>query len=96
MEMLRAILDDYHEPTFEDLCSTKGIDLNALGVSVNVATEEPEAEEAEDNSDDEEINFDDYDEDDDDIFSNGNTAGSTYAVSPSVVSDRIRNAAKNW
>lgn len=96
MDMLRAILDDYYEPTFEDLCSTKGIDLNALGVSVNVATEEPEAEEAEGSADEDEINFDDYGEDDEDIFSNGNTAGSTYAVSPSVVTDRIRNAAKNW
>jgi len=96
MDMLRTIINDYYEPTFEDLCSTKGIDLKALGANVDIQTEEPEAEENEGESEEDEINFDDYGEDDDDLFANGNSAGTTYAVSPSVVQDKIRNAAKAW
>lgn len=96
MEMLRTIIDDYYEPTLEDLCAAKGIDLNALGVSVNVATEEPEVEEEGTATDEDEINFDEYGEDDEDLFANNGSAGATYAVSPSVVQDRIRDAAKNW
>lgn len=94
MDMLRAIIDDYYEPTLEDLCAAKGIDLSALGASIDVATEEPEAEDESTETDDE-INFDDYDEDDEDLFA-GSSAGATYAVSPSVVQDKIRNAAKGW
>jgi hypothetical protein len=95
IETLREILDDYTEPTLEDLCAAKGIDLNALDVSINVTAEEPEVEDDEEETDDD-FNFDDYDEDDEDLFANSGAAGTTYAVSPSVVQDKIRNAAKGW
>jgi MoxR-like ATPase len=98
MEMLREILDEYHEPKFEDLAAAKGIDLSQAAPAIVAQPEDAsDAESAGESEDDEdEINFDDYEEDDDDFFTSGTSAGSTFAPTPTVVKDKIKAALANW
>jgi hypothetical protein len=98
MEMLREILDEYHEPKFEDLAAAKGIDLSQAAPAITAQPEDAsDTEPAGESEDDEdEINFDDYEEDDDDFFTSGTSAGSTFAPTPTVVKDKIKAALANW
>lgn len=99
MDMLRTILSEYYEPDFTDLCQAKGIDLSQVAPAgdINLATEEESGVKGEDTATDEdEINFDDYGEDDDEFFTSGSSAGSTFAVTPAVVKDKIKAALANW
>lgn len=95
-DMLHAILSEYIEPSFEDLCSAKGIDPNSGAIADQLkakaeaeaeaeaaATEEPELPE-------EEI------EDDEELFANAGTTTSTRVKSPQEVIDAIKAAAANW
>lgn len=95
-EMLLNILEEYHAPSFEDLCRAKGIDPN-LGAPIVPEEAEAEVEPANtESSEDDEFNFDDYEEDDDDFFTSGSAAGSTFAATPTVVKDKIKAALANW
>jgi hypothetical protein len=97
-EMLNDILDEYRTPDFNYLCTQKGIDPNsgALAVKPQADPEEDETT-ASAKSDDDTIDFDAYGEDDDDLFSNsGMSGGSSFALSPTAVKDRIKAAGANW
>jgi hypothetical protein len=97
-EMLNDILDEYRTPDFNYLCTQKGIDPNsgALAAKPQADPEEDETT-ASAKSDDDTIDFDAYGEDDDDLFSNsGMSGGSSFALSPTAVKDRIKAAGANW
>jgi hypothetical protein len=98
-EMLNDILDEYRAPDFAYLCSQKGIDPNsgALAVKADDETEDEDATTTTSSRSDDDIDFDAYDEDDDDLFSNsGMSGGSSFALSPTAVKDRIKAAGANW
>lgn len=93
VDMLHSILSEYVVPSFEDLCSAKGIDPNSGAVADQLkakaaaqaveAEEEPEAPE-------EDI------EDDDDLWAGAGTTTTARVKSPQEVINAIKAAATNW
>ena len=91
-EMLLAILKEYINPTFEDLCAGHGIDPHSAEPPHVVDDAKDAAIDSVDSSD----SFDSDVEDDDDFFASSEHAGKIRAKNPYEVEMAVLDAVQSW